>query len=84
MLDPWLKKSNKKTKKKDTNKKKKKKSKGVDVDEEFDKALAAAGLLKKNSLAKENVNTANNSNMNKTENGEEPLYSKFYIYSNTH
>ncbi|XP_061162410.1 protein strawberry notch homolog 1-like [Saccostrea echinata] len=74
--DPWLKKSSKKTKKKDVNKKKKKKSKGIDMDTEFDKALAAAGLLKKNNLAKENVNTVNNSNTaNETENGDSPLYS---------
>ena len=49
----------------------------MDVDEEFDKALAAAGLLKKNNLAKENVNTVNkSSNGNATEKGDEPLYSK--------
>lgn len=52
----------------------------MDVDEEFDKALAAAGLLKKNNLAKENVNTVNkSSNGNATEKGDEPLYSKCFV-----
>ena len=54
----------------------------MDVDEEFDKALAAAGLLKKNNLAKENVNTVNkSSNGNATEKGDEPLYSKCYCHA---
>lgn len=54
----------------------------MDVDEEFDKALAAAGLLKKNNLAKENVNTVNKSNNgNATEKGDEPLYSKCYWHA---
>ena len=80
--DPWLKKSSKKVKKKDFNKKKKKKGMEMDVDEEFDKALAAAGLLKKNNLAKENVNTVNKSNNgNATEKGDEPLYSKCHCHA---
>lgn len=74
--DPWLKKSSKKIKNKDFSKKKKKKGKELDVDEEFDKALAAAGLLRKNCLAKENVNTVNNSNnVDKNEKEDAPLYS---------
>lgn len=79
--DPWLKKSSKKMKNKDFSKKKKKKGKELDVDEEFDKALAAAGLLRKNCLAKENVNTVNNSNnVNKNEKEDAPLYSKCFIF----
>ena len=51
-LDPWLKKNKNKTKEKKKKKekkkvKKKKKEKEKDEDEEFDKALAQAGLLKK-------------------------------------
>lgn len=79
--DPWLKKSSKKMKTKDFSKKKKKKGKELDVDEEFDKALAAAGLLRKNCLSKENVNTVNNSNnVNKNEKEDSPLYSKCFIF----
>lgn len=66
---------------KDFSKKKKKKGKELDVDEEFDKALAAAGLLRKNCLSKENVNTVNNSNnVNKNEKEDSPLYSKCFIF----
>lgn len=53
----------------------------MDVDEEFDKALAAAGLLGKKCLAKENVNTVNNSNnVDKNEKEDAPLYSKCFIF----
>ncbi|XP_033748183.1 protein strawberry notch homolog 1-like isoform X1 [Pecten maximus] len=62
--DPWLKKKNKVSNKKKSKKtkKKKKKQKGIDEDEEFDKQLAAAGLMKKNVSTKENINNMGNNN----------------------
>lgn len=55
--NPWLKKKKAKAKKMNN---KKKKKKDVDFDEEFDKALAAAGLLKKSSSVVENNSNSNN------------------------
>ena len=56
IVDPWLKKnkssktgSKVKEKKKKEKKKKKKKEKNDNLDDEFDKALARSGLLKKES-----------------------------------
>ena len=62
--DPWLKKSKTRSKNKEKKKKKKKKKDSdKDVDAQFDKALAAVGLLKKNknnSLASADNDTFNN------------------------
>lgn len=73
-LDPWLKKKKSKSKMKHkVNNKKKKKTKDMDFDEEFDKALAAAGLLKKSNSTPEEPTTNSNHSDSHT-NGN--LYSK--------
>ena len=59
--NPWLKKKKSKSKMKHkVNNKKKKKTKEMDFDEEFDKALVAAGLLKKSNSTPDEPTTNSN------------------------
>lgn len=75
--NPWLKKNKSKSKGKNkVSSKKKKKTKDVDFDEEFDKALEAAGLLKKSNSVIDQQSSSSNHGDSET-NGN--IYSMDYV-----